>query len=73
MAKVLNEIFSPYFFADCCFSFINLSIMMFSLIAHNARIQNFLSEIPLVTCGMSQLFFVLYFGDRLIDAVSVHC
>ena len=70
--KLLNEIFSPYFFADCFFSFINLSIMMFSLIASNARIGNFLMEGPLVTAGMSQLFFVLYFGDRLIDAVSFY-
>jgi len=67
--KLLNEIFSPYFFADCFFSFINLSIMMFSLIAHNAKITNFMMEVPLVTAGMSQLFFVLYFGDRLMEAV----
>lgn len=67
--KLLNEIFSPYFFANCFFSFINLSIMMFSLIAHNAKITNFMMEGPLVTAGMSQLFFVLYFGDRLMEAV----
>ncbi|KAL7039239.1 hypothetical protein ACKWTF_009841 [Chironomus riparius] len=68
--KLLNEIFSPYFFADCFFSFINLSIMMFSLIAHNAKITNFMMEVPLVTAGMSQLFFVLYFGDRLMEATA---
>jgi hypothetical protein len=69
IAKTLNDIYSPYFFADCAFSFVNLSIMLFSLIASNARLQTYLMEIPLVTAGMSQLFFVLYFGDRLIDAV----
>ncbi|XP_070498763.1 odorant receptor 10-like [Chironomus tepperi] len=68
--KLLNEIFSPYFFADCLFSFINLSIMMFSLIAHNAKITNIMMEVPLVTAGMSQLFFVLYFGDRLMEATA---
>lgn len=71
-AKLVNDVFSPYFFADCLFSLINLTIMMFSLLAHNASLQNFLLEVPLVTTGMSQLFFVLYFGDRLIDAVSMN-
>lgn len=69
MANLLNEIFAPYFFADCCFSFINLSIMMFSLLASNSHFQAYLMEVPVVMAGMSQLFFVLYFGDRLIDAV----
>lgn len=69
MTELLNDVFAPYFFGDCCFSFINLSIMMFSLIT-NANLQNYLMEIPLVTAGMSQLFFVLYFGDRLIDETS---
>lgn len=71
MAKILNEIYSPYFFVDCALSFINLTILMFSLLAHNVHIENYLSEIPLLTCGLSQLFFVLYFGDRLIDAVKL--
>lgn len=41
--------------------------MLFSLIA-NASIQNYLLEVPLLIAGMSQLFLILYFGDRLIDA-----
>lgn len=69
-AKLLNEMYSPYFFVDCALSFINLSILMFSLIVSNASIQNYITEIPLMTAGMSQLFFLMYFGDRLIDAVS---
>lgn len=69
--KLLNEIFCPYFFADCLLSLINLSIMMFSLITHNASLKNFMVEIPMVTAGMSQLFFILYFGDRLIETVCL--
>lgn len=69
--KILNEIYSPYFFANCLFSFINLSIMMFSLLASNFGVGNLLMEGPLVTAGMSQLFFNLYFGSRLKDAVSL--
>jgi len=71
--KLLNEIFSPYFFADCFFSLINLSIMMFSLISHNIRLSNYIVDVPLICAGMSQLFFILYYGDRLIDAVSLLC
>jgi hypothetical protein len=69
--KLLNEIFSPYFFADCFLSLINLSIMLFSLITHNVSFSNLIMEIPLVTAGMSQLFFILYYGDKLIDAVRL--
>lgn len=68
--KKLIEIFSPFFFADCVLSFINLSIMLFSLIESNANITNYLVEGPLVTVGVTQLFLILYFGDRLLDAVS---
>ena len=69
--KLLNEIFSTYFFADCLLSLINLSIMMFSLISHNANFTNLIMEVPIICTGMSQLFFILYFGDRLIDAVRL--
>jgi hypothetical protein len=44
--------------------------MLFSIMARNANIQNFLVEIPLCLLGMGQLFFLLYFGDRLLDASS---
>ena len=69
--KLLNEIYAPYFFANCFLSFINISILLFSFLTHNARITNYIVEVPLLTVGISQLFFVLFFGDRLIDAVSL--
>lgn len=68
--KLLTEIYAPYFFANCFLSFINISILLFSFLTHNARITNYIVEVPLLTVGISQLFFVLFFGDRLIDAVS---
>jgi hypothetical protein len=68
--KLLNKIFSHYFFADCFLSLINMAVMMFSFITHNIRLSNYIVEVPLLSIGIAQLFFVLYYGDRLIDAVS---
>ncbi|XP_070498764.1 uncharacterized protein [Chironomus tepperi] len=68
--KLLNEIYAPYFFANCLFSFLNTSILLFSFLTHNVKITNYIVEVPLATVGISQLFFVLFFGDRLIETTS---
>jgi len=69
--KLLNEIYAPYFLANCFLSFINIAILLFSFLTHNARITNYIVELPLLCIGISQLFFVMFFGDRLIEAVSL--
>lgn len=70
-AKLINEMFSLFFFSDCVLSYVNISILLFSLVVSNASITNYLLEVPMMTVGMCQLFFLLYFGDRLIDAVGL--
>ncbi|KAG5669168.1 hypothetical protein PVAND_017063 [Polypedilum vanderplanki] len=71
MAKILNKIFWPFFFSNCVVSFMNCSLCLFSIMANNASLKTSIVELPLLTTGMGQLFFLLYFGDRLIDAVRI--
>lgn len=70
MSDEFKKIFAPYFFTDCAMSFINITIMLFSLVV-DARMENLLLEGPLVCVGVSQLFFILFFGDRLMTDSTV--
>lgn len=71
MSEDFKTIFAPIFFMNCAVSFINITLMLFSLVVDN-RIENLFWESPLLCVGVSQLFFELYFGDRLMtDSIIV--